>query len=452
MAQPNKNNAWNRLFNSKVRSSSLKGRILLRVALVLTAAWFIEVIFSKGIAWYKTREFFQHQTQLMAERWIGVVLQPEIRNLQLKQQPSLLLLGWRENELVIQQGDVTFSKPAKKETYVIKINKHKWVISTACQNNACVLVGLRDSERKHAVRGLVILIFVPLLIIFGIAMLAMHYAVRSGLQPLNLLTQQVSSVSIEKLPPLPESSVLKELLPLVCALNQLINNMKAQLLKERQFLDTCTHELRTPVTALVAQMQSLGYLNNNVSSDFNKVNNAALRVVRVANQFLSLAKTNNSNALANQSEKFDVCELFRQVIAELIVDHNHCDCQMQGANSIKVCADPLAMEMICRNLIENALRYGINLNSGKVQIQFTCEVEDGQVKIIVEDAGPGVMENYREKLVQRFYRIPGHGIQGAGLGLSIINEIAAFYGGAVTIGESRLGGLKVVVWLKNMLS
>ncbi|MDE1465980.1 sensor histidine kinase [Spartinivicinus poritis] len=389
----------------------------------------------------------------MAESWIEVISQQEVQSLQLKQQPRLLLLGWREHELVLQQGDVAFAKPNKKETYIANFNNHKWVISTVCQNNACVLVGLRDSERKNAVWGLVILIFVPLLIMFGLAMLAMHYAVQSGLQPLNLLAQHVSSVSIEKLPPLPESSILKELLPLVHALNQLINNMKAQLLKERQFLDTCTHELRTPVTALIAQMQSLGYLNNdNANSDFHKVNNAALRVVRVANQFLSLAKTNNATALENQCEKFDLCELFRQVIADLIIDHSHCDCQMKGSNSIMVFADPLAMEMVCRNLIENALRYGTNVESGKVHIQFTCELENGQVKVTVEDAGPGVMEKYREKLVQRFYRIAGHNTQGAGLGLSIINEIATYYDGSVIIGESRLGGLKVVVWLNNILN
>ncbi|WP_163832679.1 sensor histidine kinase [Spartinivicinus ruber] len=446
MAQVNQDNAWNRLFNTK----TVKHRLLIRIGLVLTITWFIAVYFAKSLAWHKTMEFFQDQTQSMARSWVELVLMQNEKYLQLPSQSCVLLLGWRDNQLVFQQGEVTFPKPTQQQTYVTKINGNKWVISTLCKKGTCVLVGLKDAERKHAVRGLIILIFLPLLIIFGLAMWAMNYAVRSGLQPLNTLAEKVSSVSVDKLTPFSETTMSKELLPLVQAINQLMSNMNAQLLKERQFLDTCTHELRTPVTALVSQIQSLGFINKEINTNFQKVSAAALRVVRVANQFLSLAKSNNAGALANQCEKFDLCELFRQVIVDLAIDHDRCDCQMDGLTSLLVYADPLAMEMVCKNLVENALLYGVSPDNEQVKVMITCEAHGDTVTVTVEDAGPGVEAKYREKLLHRFYRVPGKNSEGAGLGLSIVKEVALRYEGNIILDKSLLGGLKVTVSFKNI--
>ncbi|MBU2709634.1 sensor histidine kinase [Zooshikella harenae] len=451
MARTHQDNSRNWLSDPQTGAMSLKQRLILRVGLVLTITWLVEVVYSNSVVWHKTQDLIEHQTQLMAKSWITVVEQGGIDGLTLIEEPNFMLLGWLNDQLVIKQGHGDFDKPNNKKTYDTKIGQDKWIISSLCQNNACLLVGLKDTERRCTVKVLVILIFLPLLIIFILTMLAMNIAVKSGLRPLNTLAEKVSCASVDKLTPFQDESNTKELLPLIQALNQLMLNMKAQLIKERQFLDTCTHELRTPVTAFIAQIQSLHMPDKNSDSFLMNINNAALRVVRVANQFLSLAKSHNRELLKEQHERFDLCELLRQMVIELVHDHEQCDCQMQGLITLEVEADPLAMEMVIKNLIENALRYGQSTEDGKVKLILSCHRYDEMVIISIEDGGSGIDEQYRHKVLQRFYRVPGQGVEGAGLGLSIVSDVTAGYGGDVVLAKSQeLGGLQVTVSLKGI--
>ncbi|MGI0115854.1 sensor histidine kinase [Zooshikella sp. RANM57] len=452
MARAHQDNSRNWLPDRQTETSSLKQRLLLRVGLVLTITWIIEVIYSNSVVWHKTQELIEHQTQLMAKSWIAVVEQGGIEGLTLTEEPNFILFGWLNDKPVIKQGHGEFDKPSNKETYDTKIGQEKWIITTFCQNNACVLVGLKDTERRCTVKILVVLIFLPLFIIFVLTMLAMNVAVKSGLRPLNTLAEKVSCASVDKLTSLQDESNTKELLPLIQALNQLMFNMKTQLLKERQFLDTCTHELRTPVTAFIAQIQSLHKIDKNLDSFLININNAALRVVRVANQFLSLAKSHNRELLKEQHERFDLCELLRQMVIELVHDHEQCDCQIQGLTTLDVEADPLAMEMVIKNIIENALRYGQSSEDGKVKLILSCQRYDEMVVLSIEDGGHGIDEQYRDKVLQRFYRVPGQSVEGAGLGLNIVNGVVTQYDGEVILTESQiLSGLKVTVSFKGIV-
>ena len=279
----------------------------------------------------------------------------------------------------------------------------------------------------------------------------MYHAVKLGLQPLNHLSLLISKKTEDQLQPLTQEKSTTELQPLVEALNQLIARLKEQLLKERQFLDTCAHELRTPVTALVSQIQSVNFLDNKIKSQLKQVHLSALRTIRVANQFLTLAKSTNAEALALQNETLDLCELIRQLASDLVVEKNNLSLQLQSDQYVLVNADPLAMEIVIRNMIENALRYGANPNNEQSIVLISCKRQDHKVYLTIEDNGPGVDAYHRDKLLQRFYRIPGQNTEGAGLGLSIVTEVAKRYAGEVIIDESKkLGGFKLTVIFKNI--
>lgn len=400
------------------------------------------------------------QTQRLANSWIELIAEPEFNDVRpySDTQASQLVLGWRDETLVLQQAPFTLKKPNENKTHRITIGDHKWALTSVCHNNACVITGLRDSERKYAVRSLMLVIFLPLLFIFCVAMLAMCYAVQYALTPLNQLAKQVSDVSVKELHRVTSTTTDQELTPLIHALNQLLDNMKKQLTKERQFLDTCTHELRTPVTALLAQIQNIQSLQGMSASNkqqLEKTRYAANRTVRVANQFLSLAKNNNADASAEQAETFDLCELTRQVIAEILTDCADFYCQMEGLDSLEVQADSLSMEMVSRNLVENAQRYGHSGEHSKKDqphCLVTIDKLGETVSLIVEDSGPGVDAKHQAHLLERFYRVPENlHADGAGLGLSIVDEVAARYNGQVIIDSSeKLGGLRVVVTFNDI--
>lgn len=370
-----------------------------------------------------------------------------------------LIYAWKNQQLIMHQGNAqaSLTVPNENKTYVETLNGVKWVMSSHCINESCVVIGFRDMERKYLVRRLIFFIFASLLVILSIVMVAMYYAINSGLKPLNKLVEKLHHTDVSKLDKIDisQDQEVKEIKPLVSALNTLMGNMQKQLIKERTFLDTCTHELRTPVAGLVAQIQSLPPSEQH-SDQFKTIKKAAHRTVRVANQFLNLAKSNNAEALSHNTRDFDLPEFIRQIITDLLASHKNINYALHGLQQLPVKADALAIEMLVSNLIENALRYGRKHANDDLDIHITIQQNNTKLILSIEDSGQGIKAKHWGKLTQRFYRIKdlqtnGKDHEGAGLGLSIVEEVAKRYHGYVEFSKSaKLGGLKVDITFHNI--
>jgi two-component system OmpR family sensor kinase len=98
--------------------------------------------------------------------------------------------------------------------------------------------------------------------------------------------------------------------------------------------------------------------------------------------------------------------------------------------------------ILLRNLVDNAIKY--TPSGGTVDV--SVEARAGEVVVTVEDSGPGIPAAERERVFDRFYRVPGSDAAGSGLGLAIIKSIAERHGARLTLGESaRLKGLEARV-------
>jgi len=214
--------------------------------------------------------------------------------------------------------------------------------------------------------------------------------------------------------------------------------MRLQLQTERLFLDTCTHELRTPITALVANIQSINNIDAPAKSRLSQIKQSALRTVRVANQFLVYARNRNAEATATEETTFDLCELIRQVSSDHMHEHPQLHCRMQGEPGLTITADNFAIELAMRNIIENSIKYGACPDTNRVDLLITVGLEAETATVSFEDAGVGVEPKYLNKLLERFYRLPSQDTPGAGLGLTIVQETAKRYGGLVSIERSEL--------------
>ena len=414
--------------------------------------WLLAAIFTKLVAFDKTRDFMQQQTANLSESWLSLLLTKSGEKTVMPVVRNQVVLGWREDQLLLQQGDMLFERPSADSEYIEKIGEDNWLFSTRCEGVSCILVGVKDTQRKCAVGNLVLFIYLPLLAIFLLAMLAMYVAVRSGLQPLADIAKQIAATPIDNLTVLPQSTHNKELSPLVGALNQLILNMKAQLVKERTFLDTCTHELRTPITAMVAQIQALEHTDVALKQRLHKIHLSALRTVRVAYQFLSLARNSNAQALGHDYREFDFCELIRETTINTLHNYHNIDYQILGEKKLLIYADPLSIEVMCRNLIESVVKYAVasdtNVEQNTAEVLLSIHKNNDDLIFTIEDSGPGVDAAHRSHLLERFYRVPGQQASGAGLGLSIVKEVAGLYQGGVVLDKSQtLGGFKVIVKL-----
>jgi two-component system OmpR family sensor kinase len=105
---------------------------------------------------------------------------------------------------------------------------------------------------------------------------------------------------------------------------------------------------------------------------------------------------------------------------------------------------PDALHILLRNLVENAVKY----TPGGGTVDIAVRLEKDKVHVVVEDSGPGIPPDERERVFDRFYRVAGSEAAGSGLGLAIIKAIAERHGAALKLDKSeRLGGLAATVSL-----
>lgn len=113
----------------------------------------------------------------------------------------------------------------------------------------------------------------------------------------------------------------------------------------------------------------------------------------------------------------------------------------ESLSGIFVNGSEFLLEILLRNLIDNASRY--SPKGGEIKVSVINS--EGDVVLSIEDSGPGVPEKDFDKLTERFYRLHQNQNSGTGLGLSLVNAIASFHDGHLSFYKSKLGGLGIKV-------
>jgi two-component system OmpR family sensor kinase len=225
-------------------------------------------------------------------------------------------------------------------------------------------------------------------------------------------------------------------------LNLLFGRVQTAFDAQQHFVADAAHELRTPLAALRLQAQSL---DRAADPEARKVAVGRLtagidRATRLVEQLLVLARQEASAANGAATRPVDLAELARRTVGDLVglAQAKDVDLGLQHADPVAVDGQPDALHILLRNLVENAVKY--TPQGGTVDIAVRRDQE--RATISVEDSGPGIPPEERERVFDRFYRIAGSEAAGSGLGLAIIKAIAERHGAVLTLGQSeRLGGL-----------
>lgn len=266
------------------------------------------------------------------------------------------------------------------------------------------------------------------------------WIVGRGLQPLRQLAAQVEARPAEALEPLPQTGLPSEAQPLVQALNGQLRRLAGLLENERAFLADAAHELRTPLTALRLQVQALQGAPESERAAASAAILAGIgRAGRLIEQLLALAR--QEQLPAPEPRALALHELPPAVIADLLplADAKHIELGYDPAQPCTVLGDAEALALLLRNLIDNAIRY--TPAGGRVEVGV--QRIDGQPELWVGDSGPGIPEEERERVLRRFYRLPGSPAEGSGLGLALVSRIAQRHGAKLRLETSPLGGLRV---------
>jgi two-component system sensor histidine kinase TctE len=273
------------------------------------------------------------------------------------------------------------------------------------------------------------------------------FAVRRGLNPLRELSLQVAQRSASDLDPLHMQHVPEEVSPLIRAINQLMARVRDTIAGQRRFIADASHQLRTPLAVLRTQaelalhQEELGPIKNAVA----QLRDRSQATSHLVNQLLSLARAEPASDATSGFALVDLRAVAQEACSALVPEalQRQVDLGFDGPKPATIRGQAYLLREMIANLVENAMHYG----SAGGTVTVTVGTEDsGSVRLAIEDDGPGIPEPERARVLERFYRIPGSPGEGAGLGLSIVREIARGHGAALQLlGGANGRGLRVEI-------
>ena len=264
----------------------------------------------------------------------------------------------------------------------------------------------------------------------GAALLAVAAAAlltRRGLRPLRRLADAAGEIERTADPSrrLPDTGVADEIGRLTGVLNRMLSSLETARASERRFLADASHELRTPVTALLGNVEYAARhgADEEVIADLQR---DAARLARLVDDLLVLER---SGAAQQDLGPVDLARLVSDVVAA------HADGRVVAGvvEAVEVQGEADALRRVLENLIENGLVHGPP--GGRVTVSTSRR--DDVALLTVSDDGPGPGPEQRERMFERFWRGPDSAERpGSGLGLSIVSAIVELHGGRVTVDGS----------------
>ncbi len=269
--------------------------------------------------------------------------------------------------------------------------------------------------------------------------------IQVGLRPVKRLRQEIGARSPQDLRPIDETSVPRELAPAVNTLNRLFAMLRASVQSQQQFIANTAHQLRTPITGLQAQLDLLisEQAAAPVQGRLRTLQEGIRQLAHSANQLLTLARADPTVNLTTKNQSVALDNLVREVVARFFdrALQSNIDLGVE-LTPASILADPSLIDDLLSNLVDNALKY--TPPGGTVTV--SAGQKSGKAHLAVEDSGPGIPEADRDRVRQRFLRLPNSPGHGSGLGLAIVEEIAQLYNASVTIASGAGGrGTRIVV-------
>jgi two-component system OmpR family sensor kinase len=303
---------------------------------------------------------------------------------------------------------------------------------------------LRDEiARDSALRTLL-----PFLVLVPILVVVVADLVRKMFRPVAQASAEVDRRGDQDLQPIDDRAVPAEIRPFVVAINRLLRRISQSMEAQRRFVADAAHELRSPLTALALQAERLAGAD---MSDTARERLAALRrgVERsraLLDQLLALARAQASSA--TPATTVSARDVFRTVLEDLmpLAKAKGLDIGVTGDSDVRMVAGAADLITLVKNLVENAIRY----TPAGGRVDLSTSATGMRAKLQIEDTGPGIPEQERERVFDPFYRMMGSDEAGSGLGLSIVHTIAERMGAQIVLGyadEEGRSGLRVTVTL-----
>ena len=343
----------------------------------------------------------------------------------------------RGTPILTRKAVSTITGPAFLTTHVPGIGDPTRLLAVPLRaggRSYVVVVGTNLGDKNDALHRLLLLLLIG---IPGAVLLASAIGwlvAGAALRPVEQMRRDAAAASTERrgaslaVPPTRD-----ELARLATTLNELLASQRDALDAEHRFLDEASHDLRTPLAVLKAELD-LALARPRSRHELEQTLRTAARetdqLVRLAEDLLVLARSRRGEMLLHY-ERINVAQFVADCAAPFVTEHIPIEIQAVDAEAM---ADPVRLRQAVRNLIDNAIRHGTGRD---VAVRATCS-PDETLTIVVSDAGPGLPAD-------RVGRLARAASGAAGLGLSIVAAVADAHGGYAEVAGQPEGGASVTL-------
>ena len=309
-----------------------------------------------------------------------------------------------------------------------------------------VLVVGRDIEEQMAFISTAKTIFftgLGALALFGL--LAGLWASRNLLNRINMITTTSKSIM---------AGDLKERIPLNGSddeLDRLSNNLNTMLARietlmqsMRDVTDNIAHDLKTPINRIriAAEQALLDKQNPNAEKDaLHATIEEADNLIKTFNAILKISRL-EAGAENEVKDKVDLAHLLQEVseLYEPLIEEAGLKLKRTTTEGLTILADRQLISQAIANLVDNAIKYAASANNHEKTVELICQREGETVKLIVADAGEGIEDQDRKRVLERFVRLEESRTKpGSGLGLSLVAAIVNAYAGTIELKNNNPG-------------
>jgi two-component system, OmpR family, sensor kinase len=343
----------------------------------------------------------------------------------LETEDGLVVQIWDRNGL-----ELYFSRPASQLPQRAELGfstvataHGSWRVFSALERNNVVQIAQPMSVRQNLAAGMALRALVPLLVLLPVLGVLIWLTIGRGLRPLDRMAQALDRRTPDSLDALPQDGLPSEIRPLVQAVNDLLERLARALNSQKAFVADAAHELRTPLTAVQLQIQLAERANSAEEREaaFVQLKRGQARAAHLVQQLLTLARQEPGVSPAPHSN-VDLGEVVRLVVSEQaqVAANKQIAFGVSQEAQANISGDLYALRVLLGNLVDNAIRY----TPAGGAVDLALRLQDRNAIVEISDTGPGIPEEDRARVFDRFYRREAMHVAGSGLGLAIVKNIA----------------------------
>ncbi|TCS37043.1 two-component system OmpR family sensor kinase [Paucimonas lemoignei] len=428
---------------------SLRIRLILLLGVAIIAASAVQFVTSFRTAMTQANKLFDYHMQQMAlalqdspfqqEQWYS---SPHDNDnafefvIQIWTEDGVRVYQSRRYSVLPNQGVLGYSN--------VTLDNGDWRVYGVRNETRMIQVAQKLDARRNRAISLAMNSLWPSIPVLLLLLGTVWWVVTSALAPLDRISRDLAGRNADSLAPVDATGVPQEVSRLVAEVNSLMGRMVQALQAQKHFIDDAAHELRSLLTALTLQVKTLSRAKDETAraQAVTRLQGGVDRASHLLEQLLTLARQDplSDPAPGTLVSLADCVEQAADEMTPLALSRQ-IELHFGTLPNTRVRADAESLRMLVRNLLDNAIRY--TPEGGAVHVKLHC---DNDVAVLcVEDSGPGIPPENRERIFDRFYRVPGTNVSGSGLGLAIVKAIADRYYATLELGQAALGGLAVKV-------